>query len=144
MICDYPNLSIPKSDYLDGSYALFREDSSIAKVVSDPAALRTIWYYFDEQNLISSTSQLAVVRFLGNFEFNHDTVSCMHSSGKLGPSLSWDKRLLKINSYCSIILNKKEWALEKRQTDIFLKEGNEMKRFKKIKLKTLFNIYLKI
>lgn len=136
LIGDYETWYIPKSDYPDGSYALFREDLFFAEVVSDPAASRTIWYYFDEHLLIASTSQLAIVRYLGDFNFNHEAIPWMLSSGTLGPSLSWDKRLFRIMPDCSIILNKEEWTLEKRETEIVIKEFKCNDIFYENKLKT--------
>jgi len=141
-IGDYETWYIPQSEHPDGSYALFRENNEFVEVLSDPAASRTIWYYFDDQLLIASTSQLAIVRYLGDFEFNHDAIPWILSSGTLGPSLSWDKRLLRIMSDCSIILNKKNWTIEKKQTEIAFKEGNENDLFQENKLKiTLQNIF---
>ncbi|WP_113923023.1 hypothetical protein [Cognataquiflexum aquatile] len=123
LIGNYENWYQPNTDHPDGSYALFREDSSHAEIISDPAASRTIWYYFEENLLIASTSQLAIVRYLGNFEINHDVIPWMLSSGTLGPFLSWDKRLQRIMPDCSIILNKRDWILEKKTKQIVFKEG---------------------
>jgi hypothetical protein len=138
-IGDYPNWHQPKSEYPDGSFALFREDDQTSEVVADPAASRTIWYYFDSDLLIASTSQLAIVRYLGNFEFNMEAIPWMLSSGTIGPSLSWDKRLIRIMPDSSILLNKKSWKLEKRDTEIIFEEGKKNKDFYERKLKETLN-----
>jgi hypothetical protein len=139
---DFPKWHIPQSEFPDGSFALFRESESLAEVVADPAASRTIWYYFDEEKLLASTSQLAIVRFLGNFEFNPTAAAWMLSSGTLGPTDSWDKRLKRIQPDSSIILERDLWEIKERKTKIEFTSGNENDEFYEKKLKnSIHNIF---
>src|SRR5690606_23618906 len=73
---------------LEGSYSVFRNDSDFVELQTDAVASRTIWYYFDEHFLIASNSQLAILYYLGNFDFNNEVVPWMLASGIIGPSLS--------------------------------------------------------
>ena len=56
----------PLQGYPDGSYALFRGNSKYVEVVSDVVASRTIWYFKNDDVFISSTSQRAIIYFLGD------------------------------------------------------------------------------
>jgi len=103
---------------LDGSYALFRHGKEQFEIVSDPAGSRTIWYFLDKDVFIASTSQRAITMFIGNFQFNEKVIPWMLSTGSLGPSLSWDKRIERVPPDSSIILNKKEWSLTKKENPI--------------------------
>jgi len=145
LIGEYPNWHVPQSEFPDGTFALFRENEDYAEVVADPAASRTIWYYFDDTKLIASTSQLAIVRYLENFEFNVDAVAWMLSSGTLGPNLSWDKRLKRIMPDCSILLEKKSWKIKNIENPIEFKLGNKNKSYYEGKLrKTLNDVFNKL
>lgn len=108
----------PLSEFPDGSYALFRDSPDYLEVVSDPAASRTIWYYFDDSIFISSTSQRAIIMSIGNFVFDERVIPWMLSTGTLGPGLSWDKRLHCLGPDSSIILDKKNWAISTKQTPV--------------------------
>ena len=68
------NWYLPKTRYPLGSYALFRDTEEYCEIVSDATGSRTIWYYFNEHFFISSTSQRAIIMFLGNFEFNEKVI----------------------------------------------------------------------
>ena len=108
----------PLSEFPDGSYALFRDSPDYLEVVSDPAASRTIWYYFDDNLFISSTSQRAIILFIGNFVFDERVIPWVLSTGSLGPELSWDKRLQRLGPDSSVILDKKNWSISTKQTPI--------------------------
>lgn len=101
----------------DGCYALFRDDGARVEVVSDPA-VTNIWYYFDDERLICSTSQRAIITYLGSFEFNSDTVPWVMSTGGLGPGLSWDRRLKLLPPDSSILLDRQDWSLTLRSSPI--------------------------
>ena len=109
---------VPLNDFPDGSYALFRDSGEYFEIVSDPAASRTIWYYMDETSFIASTSQRAIIMFLGSFEFNADVIPWMLSSGNLGPSNSWDKRIKHLSADSSVILNKNNWSVSVKSNPI--------------------------
>ena len=102
----------------DGSYALFRDRVDRLEVISDPAGSRTIWYYRDEETFIASTSQRAIVAFIGSFQFNEQVVPWVLSTGSLGPSLSWDKRIEMLPPDSSVVLNKKDWSVSRKSTPI--------------------------
>jgi len=104
------NWHIPMEDFPDGSYALFRDGDGYCEIVSDPVASRTIWYYMDNEVFVASTSQRAIILFIGGFEFNEEVIPWMLSTGSLGPRLSWDKRISQLAPDSSVILDKKSWT----------------------------------
>lgn len=112
------NWAIPEQNYPDGNYAIFRNDYKSIEVLSDCAGSRTIWFYHDEDLFIASTSQRAIILFLGSFSFNENVIPWMLSSGTLGPDYSWDKRLKRIQADSSVLLDKKTWHLTLRQNEI--------------------------
>lgn len=96
----------------DGNYAIFRKDGDSLEVLTDCMSTRTIWYYFDNDKLVASSSQKAIIFFLGNFEFDDRVIPWMLSSGSLGPTFSWDKRLKRVPTDGKVILNLKKWSIE--------------------------------
>jgi hypothetical protein len=112
------NWDVPLRDFPDGSYALFRNGNDYAEIVSDPAASRTIWYYADENVFVASTSQRAIIMFLGNFEFNKNIIPWMLSSGNLGPSNSWDIRIKRVPADSSVILKKADWSVRVKSNPV--------------------------
>jgi len=103
---------VPSSDFPEGSYAIFRNGSDVSEFITDASASRTIWYYLDDSICIASTSQRAMILFLGGFDFNEQTIPWVLSTGSLGPGLSWDKRISQIPIESSLILDKKNWKIE--------------------------------
>lgn len=101
----------PKEEYPDGSYAIFRNSSDCLEVVSDAAASRTIWYCFNDEYFVASTSQRAIVMFLGGFDFNDQVIPWMLSTGSLGPDSSWDKRIKRLPPDSSVVLDKERWSI---------------------------------
>ena len=118
------NWSVPLQAFPDGSYALFRDGEVHFEIVSDPVASRTIWYYLDESIFVASTSQRAIVMFIHDFEFNEKVIPWMLSSGILGPSHSWDKRIKCVPPNSSIILNKNEWVITAKTNPIEFNPAN--------------------
>lgn len=112
------NWSIPLEEFPNGSYALFRSSEKYCEIVSDSVASRTIWYYFDETVLIASTSQRAIIMFLRSFEFDERVIPWMLSTGSLGPTFSWDKRLKRITADSSLILDKTNWSISSKSNPI--------------------------
>jgi len=117
--------SEPLEKFPDGSYALFRDGKTYCEIVSDPVASRTIWYYRNDNIFIASTSQIAIVRFIGNFEFDERVIPWMLSTGSLGPGFSWDKRIKRVPVDSSVILNKNNWSVSTRSNPV---EFNSVKR----------------
>jgi len=97
----------------DGNFALFRTNSTHLEVVSDVVGTKSIWYYKDEEKFIVSTSQRAIVDYIGNFEFNEDVIPWMLTNGILGPGNSWDTRLKLLEPDSSLLLNFSNWELKK-------------------------------
>ncbi|WP_280541586.1 hypothetical protein [Chromohalobacter sp. 11-W] len=108
----------PKTCYPDGNYALFRVDEAELEVVSDCVGTRTVWYYHNEEIFIASTSQRAIVMFLGTFEFDERVIPWMLSTGSLGPQFSWDKRIKRLPVDSSLSLDKKSWLVSITQAPI--------------------------
>ena len=94
---------------------LFRDSGDRLEVISDPAGSRTIWYYRDEETFIASTSQRA---FVGSFQFNEQVIPWVLSTGSLGPSLSWDRRIEMLPPDSSVVLDKKDWSVSIKTTPI--------------------------
>jgi hypothetical protein len=113
----------PQTSFPDGSYAIFRCDDECFEAVADPVASRTVWYYFDDELLIASTSQRAIVMFLGSFDFNEKVVPWMLSSGTLGPGLSWDRRIEQLPADSSVILDRNEWSITVNRNSVSYTEA---------------------
>lgn len=101
----------PLSQIPDGSYALYRVSESIVEIATDIVASKTVWYYFDENIFLTSSSQRAIVFFLKSFEFNDSLIPWMLSTGGLGPEKSWDKRIKMLQSNSVLTLERKKWEL---------------------------------
>ncbi len=113
----------PQEEYPDGSFALFRNSAELCEVVSDAAGSRTVWYYFNTNIFICSTSQRAIIMYINSIQFNEKVIPWMLSSGSLGPEFSWDKRIKRIPPNSSILLNKREWTMSKNISKIIFKEN---------------------
>lgn len=109
---------IPGKKFPDGTYALFRNDQNYVEIVSDYVASRTIWYFFDENTFVAATSQRAIIMFIGSYEFDKRLIPWMLATGSLGPSYSWDKRIKRVASDSSVMLNKKDWSITIHQNPI--------------------------
>src|SRR5690606_29245186 len=68
-------------DLPDGSYTLIRFNDDYIEFFCDKFCSRTLWYYFDEEKLILSNSQKAIVSLKEAFKLNQATVSWFLSSG---------------------------------------------------------------
>jgi hypothetical protein len=101
----------PQGRYPDGSYAMLRNSADRLEVVSDAAASRTLWYYFDEEYFVASTSQRAIVMFVGGFQFNEEVIPWVLSTGTLGPERSWDRRIRRLPPESSLLLDKRCWSI---------------------------------
>ncbi len=106
------NLFVPGTTLPNGSYALFRSGKDKAEVASDYAASRTIWYYWDKDVFIASTSQRMAIAFLGDLQFNEKACGWFLCSGTLGPGESWDRRLQIMPPRMRIHLDQKNWKFK--------------------------------
>jgi len=113
----------PGTDFPEGTFALFRDGEGFCEIVTDPVGTRTIWYYHDEDLFIASTSQRAIILYIGGFEFDARVIPWMLSTGSLGPTLSWDRRIMRVPTDTSVILDKKNWSLQVNQKPIEFEES---------------------
>jgi asparagine synthetase B (glutamine-hydrolysing) len=108
----------------DGSYALFRSDNQYLELLSDRVASRTIWYYQDEELFLASSSQRAIIQFLGSFEFDSRVIPWVLSTGTLGPSFCWDSRIRRLPNATSLQLKRTSWkSIIKRHQVEFVSNG---------------------
>ncbi len=129
-------------DYPDGNYALFRTDNDFLEVVCDTLGTRTIWYYQDEKVFISSTSQRAIIQYLGDFQFDERVIPWIISSGSLGPQHSWDKRIKRIPADGSLLLNKRNWRVEiKARTVTFSNSNKSDEEYEELLKETLIDTF---
>ncbi|WP_116772107.1 asparagine synthase-related protein [Maribacter litoralis] len=133
--CKDVDWHLPKSEYPDGCYALFRDNKEYSEIISDPAGSRTIWYYKDDFVLIASTSQIAIISYLNNFELNKEVLPWILSTGSLGPGLSWDKRIQRLLPNNSLLLNKDTWKSELTENKIVFKKEDKKENEFEEKLK---------
>ncbi|MEZ4774692.1 MAG: hypothetical protein R3D00_16020 [Bacteroidia bacterium] len=96
----------------DGNFAIFRNTDTAIEVVTDMLGTRTVWYYFDHEQLIISTSQRSIVYFLGSYEPNPEVQSWFLFSGNQGPELSWDKRIKYLPGNSRLFLDRDTWTLD--------------------------------
>jgi len=106
------NWWLPRTKLPDGTYALFRTNSDYIEVISDILASRTIFYYYDVDVFVASTSQRAIIMYLRSFEFNDKTIPWMLFSGITGPDFSWDKRIKLIPGNTTLMLNRNTWEIK--------------------------------
>lgn len=95
----------------DGNYAIFREDKNTFEILSDVLGTRAVWYYKDDEVFIGSTSQRAIIQYLGNFQLDHNILPWMVCNGLLGPGNSWDRRIALVPPDSSIALDKRSWEI---------------------------------
>lgn len=101
--------SVPGTPVGDGSYALFRAADDVVELATDALATRTIWYYQDDDWLIASTSQRALVMLLGSFIANQAAVPWMLANGVVGPVGGWDQRLRRVPPDSRLLLDRASW-----------------------------------
>lgn len=92
-----------------GDFSIFRNDDKSFEVVTNSVGSRALWYFLNDMFFIASTSQRAIIIFLGEFLFNKKVVPWVLSSGTLGPTYSWDKRIIRLPPSSCFFLNKKTW-----------------------------------
>lgn len=106
----WEKLSVPE----DASFLCsVNEDRCILSANS--TASRAIWYYYDETRLVISSSQKAIVCWLGSFEFNSQAMSWMLATGNLGPGNSWDSRIQHLKAGETVNLNRHTWEINKNK-----------------------------
>lgn len=89
----------------------FFNDAGETAISTNLVASRSVWYFFDADQLIVSTSQRAIICYLGSFQLNRQAMSWMLSSGNMGPGNSWDTRIKHLKPSETIRLEKASWKL---------------------------------
>ncbi|MCB0856466.1 MAG: hypothetical protein KDD63_29810, partial [Bacteroidetes bacterium] len=95
---------IPGGGIPDGNYALIRANEDTLELVSDVSGTHPMWYYYDEQVFIASSSQVAIISLLGSYQPNPKTYPWFLSGGHHGPLMGWDQRIRKVRSNHSKIV----------------------------------------
>ncbi len=108
----------PLSPRPDGTYALFRANEHQVEILTDTLATRTVWYYQNEDLLIASTSQRAIIALLGDFQFNPGVIAWMLSSGTGGPGPGWDSRINRLEGATSLVLDRHSWRVSMRSEPV--------------------------
>lgn len=103
------------SSEADGSYAVIKNNEDEVSFFTDQFGSRALWYYFDKDLLIVSTSQRAIVAFNGNFKLNEEALAWYLSSGCQGPFISWDKDIKQVLPNLEYKLEVNDWSLDSRQ-----------------------------
>jgi hypothetical protein len=107
-----PVTTIPERDCPPNAAFRFSNSNEQTILAANFVASRTIWYYKDERRVIVSSSQRAIVTFLGEFQLNQQALSWMLATGNLGPGNSWDKRIQHLKPAQTVILDKKAWSIK--------------------------------
>jgi len=84
------------------------------ELTSNLVAGKSAWYYHDQSFFIVSSSQRAIVNFLGSFQFNEQAMAWMLATGNLGPGNSWDSRIRHIKVNTRIVLDRRNWQLSEQ------------------------------
>lgn len=133
-----------KPENIDGSFAIYRNNEDEFQICTDMVASRTIWFYKDREKFIASSSQRAIIMFLGDFEFNDKVIPWMLSSGTIGPGYSYDKRLNQLKPNSLVTLNKVKWTIQEENFRISLKNKyNTKQEAKEVLKETLIETFSK-
>lgn len=95
----------------DGTFAIVRWSQDEVEVVSDVLATRTTWWVLTDEYFLASSSQVALVSFLGDLQFNAATLPWMLASGSLGPDSGWDERFCRVPADATIRLDRASWTV---------------------------------
>lgn len=114
----WPAWHEPGSPVPDGSFALVRSDGGRVELCSDFAGTRSLWYILTETRFLASTSQRALVSLLESLDFNRAAFAWFLSSGTLGPSDGWDRRIQRLPRNACLVLDRQRWTLDLRTTPL--------------------------
>ncbi len=128
---------------IPASASLFiKTDSNTCKVIVNNVAGRCTWYYSDSEQFIVSTSQRAIIAWLGSFQYNPQALSWMLATGNLGPGNSWDKRLQHVSAATTLEFDRHNWKLTKSRSPVSFVKVHQSKSKLKLSLeKILDNIF---
>ena len=97
------------SDPPDGTYVLVRYSEARVELLTDVAASRPLWYAIEDERLLVSTSQRAIIALLGDFRLERSAVSWLLASGSLGPEVSWDARVRRLPPDSRLSFDRDAW-----------------------------------
>jgi hypothetical protein len=124
---DWPDWHRPGSALPDGSFALLRSDGATTELCSDYAGSRTLWYALTERAFFASTSQRAIVCLLQGLDLNRSAFAWFLSSGSLGPTDAWDKRIHRLPRAARLTLDRATWTLGQHTTPVVF-QNRDMSR----------------
>lgn len=119
------NWSTINEEHPEGNYSIFRFNESKLEILSDVLGTRSVWYFQDSEVLIASTSQRAIIQYLGNFLFNEEVIPWMLCNGLLGPNNSWDKRIKLLPPDSILKINRSNWELTVKQNPLIFATNNK-------------------
>ena len=126
------------SSNADGSYAVITNKNDEVSFFCDQFGSRTLWYYYDENILIVSTSQRAIVALKSTFKLNQAAIAWYLSSGCQGPFISWDQEVIQALPNLEYKLDVGNWSFDSIQ-----KQGMSLPCSGSTKLSEYLKIYEK-
>lgn len=102
----------------EGSFALVRSSRDQVELCTDFAGSRSLWYAFDAQRLIASTSLRALLAMLPDRQLNRKALSSFLSTGSLGIEDTWDKRIRRVPADGMLRLDRERWTIEARSNPV--------------------------
>ena len=88
----------PCSGAADWWHVSIEVNAGRVRARTDVLGTRSVWYFKDDDVFVASTSQFMILSFIGSFEFERATIPWIFSSGTLGPGLSWDRRIARMEA----------------------------------------------
>jgi hypothetical protein len=119
------------------AHGVFRADGKHIELVSDIVGSRSIWYYFDDDLFVASTSQRAIVFFLKSFEFNKSVIPWMLSNGNLGPDRAWDRRIKILKGDSSLVLDRESWSMTLKSHETMFRPSGKSPLEHEVELKDI-------
>ncbi|MDT0642282.1 hypothetical protein RM553_05490 [Zunongwangia sp. F363] len=101
-------------DVPDGSYAFIRFNENNLEFFCDSFGSRTLWYYYDSEKIILSTSQRAITMLKGTYKVEKSTLSWFLSSGTQGVFSSWDSNIKMVLPRTLYNFNFSNWNLTEK------------------------------
>ncbi len=99
------------TEFQRGDIIVWRNNAQCLEVLSDPVAVRTLWYYLDDEQFIMSTSQRIITILLGNLQINKKAIPWIMQCGSMGPN-AWDKRVNYLPGNSILSLNRSNWSVD--------------------------------
>ncbi|WP_257307413.1 hypothetical protein [Geothrix campi] len=103
---------VPRAPVPDGTFALLRTGETEVELCSDFAGSRTLWYTLTATHFFASTSQRALVCLLESLDLNRAAFAWFLSSGSLGPTDAWDRRIHRLPPDARLTLDRTRWTLD--------------------------------